>query len=143
MRRRLVALALAAGVLGACYSAGDPDPTVPAKIVRLSGDAQTSLAGSLLEQPLVVRVLNAADEPVKAAKVEWVAVSAGGQLSDSTSTTDDLGAASVSYQLGPGTGVQSVKAYVRSAVNSPVTFTFTALPNTGGGGGGGGGGGVP
>jgi len=85
--------------------------------------------------PLVVRLVDAQGNPVRASAVTWVIGDGGGSVSPATVQTDTAGLGSTQLTLGPSPGVNTVNAVV-SGVDI-VTFTASA---TGGGGGGGRGG---
>jgi PKD repeat protein len=94
-------------------------------IAVVSGDEQSAPAGSTLLAPLVVEVTDAFGNPISGVPVSWTA-EGGGSVSQSSTTTDDQGRASVERTLGPAAGAQTTLATSEGLAGSPVTFTHTA-----------------
>ena len=100
------------------------------KIVKVSGDGQSSVLGRAQPDPIVVRVTDPNDTPVPNATVTFAAQS-GGSVAPATVTTDANGLASASWTLGTGLGTQSATATLVGPQGSPfVTFTATATGAT-------------
>jgi uncharacterized protein YjdB len=95
----------------------------PSSLVILSGNNQSGTAGSTLSNPLTVRVRDQSGNNLPGVTVTWSVTSGGGSLSQTTSTTDNLGRAQVGYTLGTTAGSNGVRASVGSL--SPVDFTAT------------------
>lgn len=95
-----------------------------ARLAVISGDAQTSIAGALLAQPLVVELQGVDGGPIPGATVTFRAVSAGASVGAATATTDAVGLASTTLTLGQTTGTYSFEA--ASGALAPVTITATA-----------------
>ena len=93
------------------------------RVVAVSGDGQSGPAGSPLPAPLVVRVLDASDNPVVNRAITWVIGQGGGSANPPTSNTGPDGTASTAWTLGPRTGANTITAVV-SGVGS-VGFTAT------------------
>jgi hypothetical protein len=101
------------------------------KIVLVSGDAQSSVLGRTLGEPIVVRVTDPNNAVVPNASVTYAATS-GGFVTPVTATTDANGLASVSWKLGTTVGAQTLTATLVGPQGSPfVTFTATATGATG------------
>ena len=98
---------------------------VAASVERLSGNAQTAIAGSTLPESLIVRTLDAGGRPVAGITVAWAAVGGGSVSAPSTVTGPD-GRTGVRRTLGPAAGAQGTEAAVAGAAGSPVEFTATA-----------------
>lgn len=83
---RLIALPLGLWSLG-CGGDGPPttvtEPPVTWTITRVSGDDQDGRAGSLLEQPLVVRLVDPAGDRLGNLSVTWAVTSGTGRFMDS------------------------------------------------------------
>jgi hypothetical protein len=95
------------------------------KIVRASGDGQSTVIGRPLPEPVVVRVTDANDTPVPNATVTFAA--AAGSASPALATTDANGLARATWTLGTALGAQSLTAALVGPQGSPsVTFTATA-----------------
>ena len=114
------------------YAVGQQSP-YPDRLEILSGNDQSACSGSLLQQPLRVRIRDQYDAPFANQLVEFRVVSGGGSLSASTVSTGSAGMAEVRWRLGPSATAQQVEAravYQRSPVDgSPVTFTAIAIPS--------------
>jgi hypothetical protein len=93
-------------------------------LVLVSGNAQSATVGTQLPNALVVRVTDAANNPVSGTAVAW-AVTAGGGTVTQTSTTDTNGQAVATWTLGTVAGDQTATATVGSQA---LTFTAKATP---------------
>jgi adhesin/invasin len=100
------------------------------KIVKVSGDGQSSVLGRPLPQPIVARVTDPNDTPVPNVTVTFAAQS-GGSVSPATVTTDANGLAIATWTLGTAVGTQTATATLVGPQGSPfVTFTATATGAT-------------
>jgi hypothetical protein len=108
---------------------GDPAPT--SAVLMVGGDQQTAVVGARLANPLIVRLLDPAGNPLANRTVVWVVKAGGGSVDPVTSTTDAGGYASAQWTLGAA-GVNTVDAQVPDV--GTVTFTATATTAPGGGG---------
>lgn len=132
LTRRVFRLAaLPAALLAAGCSGSDlvlPDQTEPARIEVVSGTNQAGAVGTMLQEPLVVRVTDAQGRPVGERRVAFIlgTGAAGGSLDPDTSLTDSDGKATVRWVLGTAQGTQRVDAKVVSAIPLSTTFTATA-----------------
>jgi hypothetical protein len=97
----------------------------PASFVIAGGDDQRGTVGSPLAKSVVVRVLDAARNPVAGATVR--VTPAVGSVEDSALTTDSLGVASVRWTLGPGAGAQRM-SFTVSGVKNRATVDAHARP---------------
>ena len=115
MRRSITALVIAAGVwLGSTTCSGQV-------LQSTGGDGQSGPAGSLLPEPLRVKVVSNAGLPLPGIPVRFGAEPGRVTLSAATATTGVDGAASVTVTLGhPGTSI--VTATVEGL--EPVLFTL-------------------
>ncbi|UCF20729.1 MAG: hypothetical protein JSU87_04785, partial [Gemmatimonadota bacterium] len=104
-------------VFAAACSDGDDgptglDPTV-FELSVVSGGGQTGLAGSVLEEPLVARVSRRdTGSPEEGVTVRWSVVSGSGEVTRSTSGTDENGMAATRVVLGGVAGEIRVRAAV-------------------------------
>jgi hypothetical protein len=112
---------------------GDPiddDATVqfvagsPATVEIVGGDGQSAVVGTALGDPLEVRVIDANDNPVGGATVNWDP-SEDGSASPTTSETNASGITSTTWTLGTTAGAQSLVASVSGA---QATFGATGEP---------------
>lgn len=85
----------------------------PAKIQLVSGDHQSATVASALPEPLVVRVVDANDNPVPDVWVDFAIESGGGAVGAAAVKTDMLGLASSTHTLGSAAGASSVTASVK------------------------------
>ena len=127
-------LALGFGVLLASCSGDEltlPVERAPAQLQIVSGDRQQGLAGTLLADPLRVRVVNASAEPVRDAIVVFSVED--GVVTPDTARTGDGGVAETHWILAPRTGSQeAVARLVDPGFDLAVTFTANAGAGTSG-----------
>ena len=122
-------LALAAG--GCKDSQTSPQPVMTIeKAATKSGDQQTAAPGAPLIDPLRV-VVTRDGEPASQVSVTWLTPS-GGTMGAASSLSNDNGIAVMTWNLGPTPGIQTARASVIGATNSPITFTATAEEGGGG-----------
>ena len=94
-------------------------------LVGVSGSGQSALVGSLLSQPVVVRV-NATDGlPMAGVTVSFAAAN-GGSVGSASAVTNASGLAQTTWTLGGGVGVQSLTATSTGLSGSPLTINATA-----------------
>lgn len=127
---RTLAIGLAIAAVAACGGDnGGPTGLDPAKfeMVKVSGGGQTGLTGTVLFEPLVVRV-DAKDTgaPTEAVTVEWSVTQGSGEATRSSSATDGDGLASTRVELGSSAGALKVEARVNGL--PAVSFTLTSVP---------------
>jgi adhesin/invasin len=94
-------------------------------LTAVSGNGQAGPAGTTLPAPLVVEVTDTFGNPIPDVPISWTA-DGGGSVSETSTTTDGEGRASVTRILGPTAGLQSTLASSEGLAGSPVTFTHTA-----------------
>lgn len=123
-------LCFAVLVLSAGCSDGATDPVVgpPSRIVQLSGNAQEGHVAARLGEPLVVRILDADDNPVSGETVSWTPSQNAGTAEPSSSETDGDGQAETFWILGTAAGTQTLSMNVQGGLS--VEFTATALPGS-------------
>lgn len=134
VRKSQCALVLVVALMAACggeqTTTEPPGATgpVPSAIALVSGDNQSGTVGQSLGQPLVVRVTSSSGAGVSGIAVTWSVTSGGGSVSNSTSTTDGQGRASIAWTLGQSAGSDNNKVQVSASglSGSPVTFTASA-----------------
>lgn len=98
-------LLLTALAPGAC---GDPVATrVPAEVEVISGAGQRAVQGLSLEEPVVVRVLDADGQPIPGFEPGFAPNPGHGQI-DSAFATDEDGKAPAYWTLGPGGGIHTL-----------------------------------
>lgn len=114
------ALANGASVTITASATATSSPT----IVKVSGDSQSVKAGTAT-QPLVVKVTDASGTAMSGATVTW-AVTGGGTLSSTSTTTDATGQTQVTLTTAAAAGTMTVTATGPSG--SKVTFTVTGTP---------------
>jgi galactose oxidase-like protein len=101
-------------------------PPGPSSIEIAGGNGQVAPVNDQLPEPLVVKVVDEAGDPVEGITVQWNAHGAG-DVAPATATTGADGRASVSRMLGNTPGQQTTTASVTGLQGSPVTFTATAV----------------
>jgi hypothetical protein len=118
----LFALVCAASIL-ACEE--DPAPVpAPTGIEIVSGDAQYTLKGTELEEPVVVQVTDENGDPASGVEVRFQITAGGGSLSRSSAGTSGNGQTSVRWTVGPATGANTLRISV--AENSSISATAGA-----------------
>jgi Invasin, domain 3 len=93
----------------------------------VQGDRQEGLAGALLDDSLVVRLVDTAGIGVPGRPVTWVVSTGGGSVVPETDTTDADGFARTRWTLGQQPGANAVKAMV-----SGIAFVTFMAVGTGG-----------
>ena len=131
---RLLGPGLGLAVL-AC-SGGDlnlPNDGAPVELTAVSGDGQEAKVGSLLPQPLVVRVTDAARQPVAEVPLVFRFQTAvpDAEIDPASVSTDSTGHASVRVRLGTVTGPQTIEATIAQDAEARATFGVTALDKGG------------
>ena len=137
--RRLVLPALFFAAVAACgENATEPATTTagpPASLIIVSGNTQVDTVGKELPQPLVVRVLDASDEPVPQQVVNFRVISGNGSVFAGVAITGSAGVARERWTLGTvAADTQTVEA--RAIDNQTgaalifATFTAVAVPDT-------------
>lgn len=123
--RLAVAITASLSLLTACSSSDATAPATPTAISAVAGsDAQIGTVGQALANPISVSVLAANGTPVAGVMVSWAVQSGGGSISITSSPTDSLGNASVSWTLGTVAGADSLTATVGGL--SAITISATA-----------------
>jgi adhesin/invasin len=102
-------------------------PATPTTISAVAGaNAQVGTVGQPLANDISVTVLSASGTPVPGVFVSWAVQSGGGTISVTSSATDSLGVASVSWTLGTVAGADTLVATVGSL--TPLVISATANP---------------
>jgi hypothetical protein len=134
-----IRVAAAAACLVVGCSGGDltlPGQSEPNSLVPLSGDDQRAKAGTVLDQPLVVQVLDEGFQPFPGATVEFSFVGEipGAGLEPSIVSTDENGRASAVVRLGSVAGEQLIVARVTASSSPDLSARFRAVATGKGGG---------
>ncbi len=120
-------------VIGPSIADRTTSPLQPDSIVIVSGNDQSGYAGTILPNPLVVKVLNINGKTLPLAEVKFTVVSGGGTVSKISSSysnevstiTDSAGMASVKLKLGQTKEINRVRV---TSGNAPaVEFIATVL----------------
>ncbi|MEO8336146.1 MAG: carboxypeptidase regulatory-like domain-containing protein [bacterium] len=101
---------------------------VASRVVVISGDGQTGVAGSALALPLVVEVQAADNLPVPGAPVTFRAITAGGVVATTSATTDASGRVSSAITLGQAAGVYQFEAVSGTLAPAGISVTATSAP---------------
>lgn len=134
-KRFIVRAAAALALLCSAIGCDDNDQIVddrfpmPDSIEKVAGDEQTGAVGAPLPIAVSVRVLSDIGSTSSGVALPFVVTAGGGNVSDSTPSTNTDGIASVIWTLGddPGENVLVVDIDLDGA---PLTFTATAVPIT-------------
>ena len=104
----------------------------PVLLVKVSGDQQSGVVGTLLDVPLVVRVTDTHGNPVSGSTITFGPASGDGSVFPTQATSDSNGTATTEWILGSSQGSQSVGASIQTG--AMVIFTATAAGEKGVGG---------
>jgi lysophospholipase L1-like esterase len=100
------------------------------RVAYYSGNNQVRNVGTVLAQPLAVRVLDRFDNPIAGHPVEFVVTERGGRILDPQPVrTDSSGIASARMVLGKDPGDNFVEARAAGLQGSPVLFRETGVIN--------------
>ena len=122
---RRVALFILPFAVLACNSDIALSPKTPASVKIVSGDKQTTVAGTPPALPLIVRVTNSGGTPLGGVTVNWGIGVGGGTLGSATSLTDVNGIAQVIYT--PGTKVDTAAKVIATVQLLTATFTLKLI----------------
>jgi VCBS repeat-containing protein len=98
-----------------------------ARVIVVDGNGQSAPAGTKLDRDLVVRLLDAQNNPISGRAVSWVVGTGGGSASPETSNTDGNGEAKTEWTLGPTPGPNTLTAVVSGVGNGSFNATGTRL----------------
>ena len=96
-------------------------------VVKISGDNQKGAAFTPLSQPFLVEAQDASGSVLEGISVTFAAITGGGTLSVTSTTTDLNGRAQSTLTLGPNLGTNTVEV---SAAGIENTVTFHAISDT-------------
>jgi hypothetical protein len=99
---------------------------LPRTLALLSGDAQRGIVGTVLAQPIAVKVTAGDGAGVSGVTVAFAPTAGSGTVANASVTTDANGVAQTTWTLGPRGGEHNVTASVAGLSGSPVTFRATA-----------------
>lgn len=124
IRGSLSAVLGAAFIAGAaaCYDSKGSTAGVAVKMESAGGDQQSAEIGDFLPNPLAVRVLDDADDPVEGVRVQWEVIAGGGFITQGSDTDGD-GIATATFRMGGVPGSNTARAFVNGLTGSPVVFT--------------------
>lgn len=130
--KRFTRLLLAASLLtaAACENPGGSDQRTPARLDVVSGGLQSDTVGKEVAQPLVVRVVDDRDRPVRNQLVNFVVAAGGGSVFAGAAVTNADGEARERWTLGTVAGdTQRVEARaVDASTGQALVFaTFRAV----------------
>jgi hypothetical protein len=120
-----VALLATLGLAACDSSTGPGSGRTPVALAVVAGDAQVDSAGALLPQPVVVRVLDEAGQPVRGATVGFSVAAGGGSVDPASAVSDADGRAQTRWTLG-SSGPQQLQAVVNRGRLSPLLATASA-----------------
>ena len=116
----------------------DPGQSGPAALKAVSGDGQRAEAGTLLDDPLTVQVLDESSHPVPNIRIQFSFLGelSGAALDPASIETDEEGRAAATVRLGEQPGEQVIVAAVANTQlpDLRARFSVTAVPPSGGDG---------
>ena len=98
----------------------------PIENVAIAGDGQLGGSGDALALPVAVILTDRYDNAIPFVEVTWTPADGAGTTDPLTSMSNDAGAASTSWTLGPGLGVQALDVTVPGAGTFHVHATAVA-----------------
>ena len=106
-----------------------PESAQPGTLSIVSGNGQRADAGTLLQDPLVVRVRDDASDPLQGASVEFgfLGEVPGAGIEPSVVTTADDGTAEAFVRLGTNSGAQTIVARVVGADSPELSAQFRVI----------------
>ena len=117
---------------------GQSGPDQPAALKVLSGDGQQAEAGTVLDDPVTVQVLDESSQPVPNIRVQFSFLGdlSGAALDPASIETDAEGRAASIVRLGELPGEQVIVAAVANTLEPDLRarFSVTAVPPGGGDG---------
>ena len=87
----------------------NPGGRTPTALLRVSGNTQSAGVGEVLPNALVVKVVDAQGAGVPNVSVSWSVTSGGGNVSSSSTPSDQNGQALVTLTLGATPGPNSAR----------------------------------
>ncbi len=125
MTRTLVRLCLLVSLLlvASCGSTPPSGPTVGLKLDIVSGNQQSGEAGAALPLPLVIRLTDAAGNPLTGRRITWLPT--GASVTPGEGFTDSDGRAETQVTLRPTGGTVTVRATAVGATS--VVFSLLAV----------------
>lgn len=127
--RRWTGTAALLVLLAACGGENEPPAGNGLAVTKAaaSGDAQTATVGATLPNPLAV-IVTQDGAPAEGVTVNWSVQTGAGTLGGTSSATNAQGIATMTWNLGPTAGTQTVRTSVANASGSPLSFSATANP---------------
>ncbi len=96
------------------------------EFLLISGDNQTDFGGKLLSSPFIVQVIGTDGKPAPNISVTFTVTAGGGQLTNTTTTTDSTGKAQSVLRLGWTQETNTVRVTAEK-IKSELTFTATVI----------------
>lgn len=109
----------------ACGETGPSAPLPAASVTDVTGVPHTGVAGQVLNERIVVRVVDASGNPLPSVAVTFAVTAGGGSVDPSSATTDDSGEARTRWTLGRTAGSNVLTATAGGA-SVQITATGTA-----------------
>jgi adhesin/invasin len=106
--KRFISSAVVMAVLVACGETGPSEQLPPAAVTNVTGVPLTGPAGEALAERVVVRVGDAAGNPLPGVSVTFVAAGTGASVEPANAVTDDLGEARTRWTLARTAGQQTL-----------------------------------
>lgn len=117
--RFAAAVGLATTLTGCIFQ----DQNIPAAVSNPMGATQTVAVGAVAPQPLMARVVDQDRNPIEGVTVRWEIKSGSGTLSQTETTTNGDGEATVTFTAGNTTGTTVVLAIV-PLLGSAVSYSI-------------------
>ncbi len=103
-------------------------PSEPSTLEKVGGDGQFGVTGTVLPEPVIVRVLDTDGMPVAGVTIDFAITAGAGSVSPAVSFTDANGNASTVWTLGEAAGANRLEADAGGIDGSPAMFEARADP---------------
>jgi adhesin/invasin len=126
LRRRPLAHLLLLAILSGCGETGPSEQLPPAAVTNVTGVPLSGAAGAALAERVVIRVEDAAGNPLPGVAVTFTVSATGASVDPATAITDDRGEARTRWTLGRTPGPQTLT--VTAAGSTTLQVAATAGP---------------
>ena len=123
---RPIPLMAAVALLAACGETGPSEQLPAAAVTNVTGVPLSGAAGEALAERVVVRVEDAAQNPLPGVTVTFSVSAAGASVDPATAVTDDRGEARTRWTLGRVTGQQTLTVSTSGGASLQITATAGA-----------------
>ena len=124
--QRAVPLIVLTAIVVACGETGPSEQIPPAAVTNVTGIPLTGPAGDALAERVVVRVEDAAGNPLPGVTVTFSVSAGGASVDPASAVTDERGEARTRWTLGRATGTQTLTVSTSGGASLQITAFATA-----------------